>query len=314
MPQSSAKDTDPGVLIIGSINMDMVVRVEHMPRPGETITGQAFDTMPGGKGANQAVAAARLGGASTLIGRIGDDAFGKELIGHLADQGVNTQYIQATSGCPSGVAAIWVDRMGENAITVVPGANGAVSPGDLESLEPIIAAARVVVLQLEIPIPTVCAAARLAGRHGVWTILDPAPAPGSALPNELVGVDILTPNESEAESLTGVAITGADQAERAGRVLIGQGARCVVLTLGSRGAMIVERDGRAVMVPAHEVDVVDSTAAGDAFTGAMAVAMAEGAGMEDAVKMGCAAGSLACTRPGAQWAMPDRAAVAAILG
>ena len=306
-------DRAPRVLVIGSINMDLVVRVDQMPRPGQTVAGQSFDTIPGGKGANQAVAAARIAGASRMVGRVGDDVFGQRLLGHLASLNVDTEYIQITHDCPSGVATICVDRNAENAITVVAGANGHLSRDDVLSLEPVIAAADVVVLQLEIPIATVSAALQVARQREVFTILDPAPAPTDPLPSDLHHVDIFTPNRSEAESLTGVTVSNAADAERAGRLLIDRGADSVVLKLGADGALIVARDAPAIAVPAKKVDVLDTTAAGDAFTGAMAVAIAEGRPLSSAVEIGCAAGALACTRLGAQWSMPERREVEELL-
>ena len=304
---------DAGVLVIGSINMDLVVRSDHMPRPGETIIGSQFVTSPGGKGANQAVAAARLAGGCTMIGRVGDDVFGRQLIENLDRAGVLTTHVRVTRACASGVAVISVDKSGENAITVVSGANGLVSPDDVTALEEVIAAAKIIVLQLEIPLPTVCRAIQLARRHGVPVVLDPAPAPQCGLPDDLFHVDILTPNQTEAELLTGEPVAGVTEAKIVGAELVRRGAANVVIKLGEAGEVIVTMEGEVEHVPAFKVDVVDTTAAGDAFTAAMAVGRAQGLPLRDAVRMGCAAGALAASAFGAQQSMPQRGAVERLL-
>ncbi len=300
---------NPAVLVIGSINMDLVVRSDHMPRPGETILGREFIISPGGKGANQAVAAARLAGGCRMIGRVGDDLFGRRLIDTLDHAGVDTENVRVTEQCASGVAMISVDRSGENAITVVSGANGQLAPDDVTALEDIIAKAEVMVLQLEIPLPTVCRAIQLAHRHAVPVVLDPAPAPRCGLPSELFNVDIFTPNQTEAELLTGEPVGDLAEAKIVGAELVRRGASNVVVKMGEAGAVIVTMEGDVEHVPAFEVDVADTTAAGDAFTAALAVGRAQNMPLDDAVRMACAAGALATTQFGAQQSMPHRAAV-----
>jgi len=289
--------------------MDLVVTAPAIPRPGQTILGETFRTIPGGKGANQAVAAARLGADVALVGRVGDDPYGATLREQLRAAGVRDEHLPAAPGTASGVALIVVAPSGENAICVAPGSNAHVTPADVNAAEPAIAAAAVCVLQLELPVETVLAAADVAHRHGVRVVLDPAPAPPS-LPEPLYEVDVLTPNESEALTLVGDD-PGAEPPRLAAE-LRSRGARAVVLKLGRRGAYVSGPEA-AAWIPAYPVRVVDTTAAGDAFTAALAVALAEGQELAEAVRWANAAGALACTRAGAQPAMPSRAAVEALL-
>ncbi len=315
-PQPKQMDSSqpaPGVLVIGSINMDLVVRSDHMPQPGETVMGSEFATIPGGKGANQAVAAARIGGSCSMIGRVGDDVFGKRLIENLRLNHVETNHVRITQDCPSGVAVISVDGSGENAITVVSGANAQLSPDDVNALENAIAKAKTIVLQLEVPMPTVCRAAQLAKQHDVPIVLDPAPAPPEGLPNELMEVDIITPNQTEAQLITGEPVRNAADAKMVGAELVRMGATHAVIKMGGEGAMIVSLEGDMHHVPAFPVSVVDTTAAGDAFTAAMAVGYAQGLSMQKAVTMGCAAGALAASGFGAQTSIPNRSAVEQLL-
>lgn len=300
----------PATVVVGSVNMDLVVTAPAIPTPGQTLLAHGFSTVPGGKGANQAVAAARLGSSTALIGRVGDDAFGAALRRELEESGVDCRHLQVTPGAPSGVALIVVSDTGENAICVVAGANALLTPEDVEAAEPLIAAARVCVLQLEIPLPTAARAAACARRHGVEVVLDPAPAPG-ALPAELWAADILTPNQSEAARLLGSPRPPEDPAETA-RQLQARGARSVVLKLGASGAYFRSAAG-AGHLPGHRVRVVDTTAAGDAFTAALAVGRAEGRPLPEAVALANAAGALACTRFGAQPSAPRRAEVERLL-
>jgi ribokinase len=294
------------IVVVGSINMDLVATMARLPRPGETVLGESFQTIPGGKGANQAVAAARLGARVVMIGRLGDDSFGKTLRHNLIADGVETSHVLDTVGCSSGVALIGVETAGANAITVVPAANGRLSADDVESCGEIIAQAKALIVQLETPIPTIAAAIRLAQRHNVLTILDPAPAPAGPLPPELIAVDLLSPNQTEAESLTGIIVHDWPSAESAARALQTLGAKDVVLKMGALGALICARDGTMHRVTATQARIVDTTAAGDAFTAALTVAISEGRSLVDATRFGCAAGTLACTRFGAQPAMPTR--------
>jgi ribokinase len=286
---SSAMPT-PRIVVIGSINMDLVSRTPALPRAGETVLGSEFLTIHGGKGANQAVAAARLADGRAdvhMIGRVGADDFGRELVAGLRENGVVTKRVRVTKGVASGVAMILVDRRGENSIVVTPGANAQVTPADVDAAESLIRTAAVVVMQLEIPLPTVRHAVKTCRRLGVFTILDPAPAPAKPIRFD---VDLLTPNESEALAVRT------------------DGARQVVLKLGARGCRLVDGD-RSRDMKAFKVKVVDSTAAGDAFTGALAVARALGMEMSEALLMGNAAGALCCTKMGAQPALPTRAEV-----
>jgi ribokinase len=280
----------PRIVVIGSINMDLVCRTPALPGAGETVLGTEFLTIHGGKGANQAVAAARLANGRAdvhMIGRVGADDFGRELVAGLRENGVVTKRVRVTKGVASGVAMILVDRRGENSIVVTPGANAQVTPADVDAAESLIRTAAVVVMQLEIPLPTVRHAVKTCRRLGVFTILDPAPAPAKPIRFD---VDLLTPNESEALAVRT------------------DGARQVVLKLGARGCRLVDGD-RSRDMKAFKVKVVDSTAAGDAFTGALAVARALGMEMCEALLMGNAAGALCCTKMGAQPALPRRAEV-----
>ncbi len=296
----------PHIVVVGSINMDLVARMARLPRPGETVPGDGFQTIPGGKGANQAVAAARLGTRVTLVGRVGDDSFGETLRRSLVEYGVSTEHVLITEGCSSGVALIGVEATGANSIIVIAGANGRLSPYDVSSRADVIAAADALIVQLETPFDTVATAIRLAREAGVRTILDPAPAPSGPLPSELLAVEILSPNQTEAEALTGIAVHDVASARITARRLRELGAKAVVLKLGEFGAFVLDEAGREEHAPARAASVVDTTAAGDAFTAGLAVALAEGKSLPDAARFGCAAGTLACMKFGAQPAMPSR--------
>ena len=293
MPRSRRPRTvrRPGpIVVIGSINMDLVCRAAKLPRAGETLLGRDFSTIPGGKGANQAVAAARLADGRVdvhMIGRVGDDDFGRELLAGLNRNDVVTKRVAVTRGVASGVAMILVDDRGENSIVVAPSANANLTPADIDAAEPLLRTASVVVMQLEIPIATVRHAARMCRRLGVYTILDPAPAPTTPL---RLLVDLLTPNETEAKA------AGSS------------GAKSIVLKLGARGCRVGGQ-----LVPPFKVRVIDTTAAGDAFTGALAVGRALGMPMLETLHMANAAGALCCTKLGAQPALPTRRAVERLL-
>jgi ribokinase len=295
------------IVVIGSINMDLVTRVPRLPRAGETVLGTSFAVIPGGKGANQAVAAARLGADVYLIGRVGQDDFGRQLLAGLRANGVHADPVVSTPGVPSGCAAIAVDDTGQNSIAVVPGANGLLSPADVDAAEELIASAAVVVMQLEVPIETVRHAAALCRRVGVAMVLDPAPAPAGGLPGELYEVDVLTPNESEAAALVGT--NGDSSPEVIAARLLGRGCRTVVLKLGAAGSLVYERGKPVTRVAPFRVKVVDTTAAGDAFTGALAVGLGERMSLAAAARFANAAGALCCTKLGAQPALPTREAV-----
>ena len=291
------------VVIFGSINMDLVVRTPRLPAPGETLTGHTFFTAPGGKGANQAVACARLGADTRMIGRVGDDVFGATLRETLRGYGVDVTSVGISAG-PSGVAAIAVDDAGENTIVIVAGANGTIGADDLALLEGALDGAKVLLLQLEVPIEAVVAAAKAARRRGVKVLLDPAPA--LALPAELYAAsDIITPNETEAAELVGFAVLDQQDAERAGQALLDRGARAAVIKMGSKGAYWTD-GARGGLAPAFRVQAVDTVAAGDAFNGGLAAALDTGLPLEQAIRWGLAAGALSVTKPGAQQSMPSR--------
>jgi ribokinase len=299
------------IVVIGSINIDLVCRAARRPAPGETLLGRDFAIMPGGKGANQAVAAARLGAEVHLIGRVGDDEFGRDLLAGLQHNSVRTNHVSITPGISSGVALIVVDDSGENSIVVVPGANARLMPADIDAAIAIISNAACVILQLETPYATVEHAIGLCRRLGVHTILDPAPAPAGVMPAAFYQADLLTPNQSEARAILGAGSESLDDGS-VGRSLLDRGVKCVVLKLGNRGAMILTATGVAQSVPSFPVTAVDTTAAGDAFTAALAVGFSERMGLSTAVKFANAAGASACIVAGAQPSLPTRAEVDAI--
>lgn len=296
---------------MGSINMDLVWRAPRLPLPGETMLDAEFATFHGGKGANQAVAAARLGAEVHLIGRVGDDELGGRLLAGLEENGVRTGAVKATRGAASGVAAILVGENGENSIVVAPGANGLLAPADIDAAEGLIRRAAVVVAQLEVPLATVRRALEVARRHGAFTILDPAPVPARGLPRGLHRVDLLTPNALEAAALLRPRSPRGPAAIT--RALLGLGPRMVALKLGAQGAMHAAGGASPELVRAFRVKAADTTAAGDAFTGALAVAMGEGWPLPRAVRFACAAGALASTKHGAQPSLPARRAVERLL-
>jgi ribokinase len=287
---------------VGSLNMDLVVRAPRHPIPGETILGSDFRTFPGGKGANQAVAAARSGGIVSMIGRVGEDDFGTALLHNLAGNGVNAKHVQRDAGDATGVALITVSESGQNTIVVASGANWRVSPADIVAAAGEFEHAGVLLLQLETPVPAVTRAAEEAHRRGVRVVLNPAPA--RSLEESLLRlVDVLTPNQSELALLTG------ESDPEAGAVRLKEmGVRNVIVTLGEQGVLVVDEAG-ASHIPRHEVQVVDTTAAGDAFVGAFAVALSGGRTLVEAARWGNAAAALSVTRAGAQPSLPTRAEV-----
>jgi ribokinase len=299
------------VVVIGSINMDLVCRTSRFPRAGETVLGTGdLLTLPGGKGANQAVAAARLGARVHMVGRVGDDAFGRTLVAGLRENNVNTKHVKRTAGVASGCATILVDARGENCIVVSPGANARVTPADVDAAEAIIKAADVVVLQLEIPLNTVRHAIAQGRRHGVRVVLDPAPVPPGGIPASMYRVDVLTPNEHEGSELVESRRPSAASLARA---LRSRGAAEVVLKLGGKGSLALDGNSNVTRAPAFRVKAVDTTAAGDAFTAALAVGMAEGMDQVSNLRFANAAGALCCTKLGAQPALPTRAEVERLL-
>jgi len=291
------------VVVVGSSNTDMVVKTKRIPRVGETVTGGDFVMAAGGKGANQAVAAARLGAAVTFVARVGQDMFGDRAIEGYKEEGINVDYIFRDPENATGVALILVDEQGENLISVASGANHALTTEEVEQAAERIQAADVLMLQLEIPLDVVCRAAELAANAGVPVILDPAPAPDSPLPTSLLRhVTYITPNETEAQKLTGLAVEDESSARQAAQRLIEQGARNVVVTLGAKGALVVGEE--TFFVPAQRVEALDSTAAGDAFNGGLAVALAQGEALYEAVRQASLVGAVSVTRMGAQPSLP----------
>jgi ribokinase len=292
------------IVVVGSCNMDLVVRVPRLPLPGETLAGTSFKCQPGGKGANQAVAAARLGGQVSLIGCVGTDAFGDELCAGLAADGIDVSHLHRRADVPTGIASITVSNDGLNSIVLAAGANGALEPRDIERAEALIAEAAVLLCQLEVPLQTVVAAIEIAARHQTLVVLNPAPAApvGRSL---LKNVDFLVPNESEAGLLTGLTIDELESAKHAGAALLGQGPRHVLLTLGARGVWMAAPKGDQHF-PAPKVEATDSTAAGDTFIGGFAASIAAGSDLPSAILVGQRAAALSVTRFGAQTSIPYR--------
>ena len=300
------------VVVVGSFNMDLVVKAERRPETGETLMGEEFGMFIGGKGSNQAIAAARLGANVTMIGRLGTDLFGDTLMAAHAEAGICTDHVIRDTKVGTGVASILIDTDGDNSIVLVPQANMRLTVADIEQASESIAAADVLLLQLEVPISASQRAAEIAKSNGARVVLNPAPAQ-ELTDDFLAQVDILTPNEVETESLSGVRVSTATDAERAAKVLLDKGLSAVILTLGDRGALLLTSD-MTQQVPAYSVEVVDTTAAGDAFCGALATALARGDNLVDAVAFANAAGALAVTVLGAAPSMPTAVQVEAFRG
>jgi ribokinase len=292
------------IIVIGSSNTDMVIKTEKLPAPGETILGGKFLMNPGGKGANQAVAASRLGGKITFITKRGNDLFGNQAVGLLMREGVDIKYIVKDPDLPSGVALITVDSTGENSIVVAPGSNGNLLKEDIPSVIFDTGKFEILLLQLEIPIDTVEYSAVTASEHGIKVILNPAPA-RKLSDNLLKNTWLITPNETEAETITGVIITDIPSAERAAELIQERGAKNVIITLGEAGAYI-KSENYTGLIPGIKVKPVDTTAAGDVFNGALAVAISEGSDLKDAVIFANKAASISVTRMGAQASAPYR--------
>lgn len=298
----------PKIAVVGSLHMDFIVQVTAIPRVGETVLGHAFHRSPGGKGANQAVAAAKLGATVALIGRVGADAIGQELIEAVQAQGVDATYVQVDDATYTGLALILVDDAGQNIIAVASGADLTSHTSDITRATNAIKASRVLLTQLEIPLPVVEATLEVANQHGVPVILNPAPA--RALADDLLSkVYLLTPNETEAEALSGIPIRDRRTAERAAARLLDRGVGNVVLTLGREGALLATRH-TTLHVPGVSVNAIDTTGAGDAFCGALAVALAAGNDLPAAVTYANYAGALTTTKLGAQAALPTRGELA----
>ena len=293
------------IVVIGSINTDMVVRSSQLPFPGQTLMGHSFQTTGGGKGANQAVAAARLGAEVSLIARIGDDAFGKMSIENFKKEKINIENIYTDNDAPSGVAFIVVDDKGENIIVVAPGANASLNEKDIQDAEDVIKNADIILFQLEIPMSAVAEGIRLAKKHNRMVMLNPAPA--TTIPKEILhSVDIITPNQTETLTLTGIEVNDSITAQHACDVLHGMGILTVIVTMGEQGAYI-SSDNYKELVPGFTAGiVVDTVAAGDTFCGGLAIAIAEGKKLKDAVQFANAAAARSVTKAGAQTSIPMR--------
>lgn len=292
------------IAVVGSSNMDMVVKTDHIPEPGETVLSGSFFMNPGGKGANQAVAVARLGGEVLFVSKTGNDVFGKQFSQLFSDEGIDIGYILSDEDLPSGVALITVDEAGENSIVVASGANANLHSKDMDGALGQIANAGILLVQLEIPMDTVNYVVKYASHHGVKVILNPAPA--NTLSQELLQcVYILTPNKTEASMISGIEVKDLESAKEAAQAICLNGAQNVVVTMGSLGAVICQ-SGICSVVTARKVQTVDTTAAGDVFNGALAVAVSEGKSLEEAVDFACEAAAISVTRLGAQASIPYR--------
>lgn len=291
----------PEIIVVGSLNADLVVRAPRFPQPGETISGEDLQVIPGGKGANQAVAAARHGAQVSMLRRVGNDGFGDFLLDNLKENNVDFSHVQRDEAS-TGTATIIVDSNGQNSIVLSAGANGKVTAADVNHAS--FADHKLLLLQLEIPMPTVLSAARRARENGLSVILNPAPA--KELPEELISlIDYLIPNETELSLITGMEVNDIPSAERVARSLLTRGVKHVIITLGSKGALLVNKE-LSKHVDTYKVDVVDTTAAGDAFIGGFAYCLLQGSLLQECVRYGCACGALATTKFGAQPSLPTR--------
>jgi ribokinase len=301
----------PSILVIGSSNTDMVIKADHLPAAGETILGGEFFMNPGGKGANQAVAAARLGGRVGFIAKTGNDIFGRQSVQLFEEEGINTSHIISDPKHPSGVALITVDANAENCIVVASGANATLNAGDLQKAVDSIRQSAIVLMQLETPVAALEFVVGLVSGTATRLVLNPAPV--CALPDELLGkIAIITPNKKEAEMLTGLPITDDASAETAARTLAQKGVGTVIITLGAKGAMLLH-EGTCTMITAPQVKAMDTTAAGDVFNGALVVALSEGKDIMESVEFACGAAAISVTRLGAQSSAPFRNEVDAFI-
>lgn len=298
------------IVVVGSCNTDMVIKADRLPVPGETILGGTFFMNPGGKGANQAVAAARMGGNVTLISKTGNDVFGKQSVMLYTAENIKTDYIFSDPKHPSGVALITVDAQGENCIVVASGANASLSPSDIDKASTEIEGADLILMQLEIPIETVEYVAEKAQKKGIKVILNPAPA--RALSDNLLrNLYIIIPNKSEAEILSGIKVTDIESAKLAANIISSKGVNIVVITLGSQGALIKENDDFQ-FVDALKVEALDTTAAGDTFCGSVCVGLSEGKSVLESVKLAARAAAITVTRMGAQSSIPYRSELSSL--
>lgn len=299
------------ILVVGSLNIDWVIEVAHTPVAGETLLGHFTKEVPGGKGANQAYAVANLGGDVTMLGAIGDDASGEKLLESLQKAGVDTSFIQKSSEVGTGMALIYVNQLGNNSIVVLPNANHAVTKEVILAHEALFKATDIIMLQLEIPLDAVYEAISLAHQYQKTIILNPAPAI-SHFPHELLSkIDYITPNETELSALTGQTVTTVEDAITASKLLLQSGVKQVITTLGEKGALLVTSEGHW-HYPAAPVKAIDTTAAGDSFNGALAVYLAEGKSLEEAIHFGNQVAAITVTREGAQSAIPSRTEVSAL--
>lgn len=302
------------IVVIGSTNTDMVVKASHLPAGGETVLGGEFMMNAGGKGANQAVAAARYGNRVVFVAKTGNDLFGERVRSSLREDDIVTDYVSIDPLHPSGVALITIDARAENCIVVASGANMYLSTADVDAAREEISAADVVLMQLESPIETVTYAARMAAEAGVKVVLNPAPAPDKPLPEELMrSLYLITPNRSEASRLSGIEVKDMESAREAAKAILDRGPQSVIITLGGDGSLVY--DGQEfTLIEATKVEAVDTTAAGDTFNGVLATMVAEGCGLVDAAREASVAAAISVTRMGAQPAAPTRSEVAAVMG
>lgn len=292
------------ILVIGSSNTDLVIKTEKFPDPGETVIGGVFNTFPGGKGANQAVAAQRLGAEVIFVACLGDDDFGHKAIQGYNKEGIDTQYISIDKDLPTGVASIIVNKEGENSIVVAPGANDRLSKAVIEQITPLMETVDIVLVQLEVPLETIDLAIRKAHAMNKKVILNPAPA--KELNNDLYSyIDVITPNESETEILLGEKVSDYESASRAAQIFLNKGVKEVIITMGAQGAFFKNSD-EEFLTPAFKSRVVDTTAAGDTFNGALAVAFSEGKSLKDSILFSNKAAAISVTRLGAQSSIPSR--------
>ena len=292
----------PKIIVVGSSNTDMVIQSERIPRPGETILGGSFFMNPGGKGANQAVAAARLGGDVHFICKVGQDVFGDMARQQFENEGMHTEFVMSDANLPSGVALINVDAQGENSITVASGANGALHTTDIDQAEGIFESGDVLLIQLETPLETVWHAIKKAHKKGLKVILNPAPA--AEIPDEIYPyIYTLTPNETETELLTGVSIDSLAKTQEAAHILLNKGLKHLIITMGSQGAYYQSAETK-LFIPTKPVQAVDTTAAGDCFNGALAVSISQAKEWEPAIQFACEAATRCVTKMGAQASMP----------
>lgn len=309
-------DSRPRIVVVGSANTDLVVRLATLPRPGETVLGGAFSQVGGGKGANQAVAAARAGGEVTFVAKVGDDAYGQAAISSYEAEGIVTTHVTTAPGVASGVALILIDAEGENSIAVASGANSELAPADIDAAADAMSSADIVLVQLEIPLATVRRVVEIASGAGRRVVLNPAPA--CELDDDLLRqLSLITPNESEASLLTGLDIKDTGIAATAAAQLIDRGAAAAIVTLGKEGSLVLDAGSPTPtpqQVPSHTVTAIDTVAAGDVFNGALAVALAEGRPLPDAAAFATAAAAISVTREGAQASAPHREEIEAMLG